>query len=62
MTPWRLAMGSLDAFTGLAVSVHLAPLNTLDAIVWEWARPQKFCGTSHGHYASLTSVGAVTRT
>ena len=46
MTPWRLAVGSLGAFTALAVSVHLGLLNTLDAIVREWARPHNVWGTS----------------
>ena len=46
MTPWRLAAGTLGAFTVLAVAVKLGLLKTPDAFVREWARPQNVWGTT----------------
>ena len=39
MTPWRLAVASIGAFTAPAISVHLGLLNALDATMGESARP-----------------------
>jgi membrane-associated phospholipid phosphatase len=38
-------LGSTGAFIALAVSVHLALLDTFDSVIREWARPQDVWGT-----------------
>jgi membrane-associated phospholipid phosphatase len=45
MTRWWIALGSVSAFTALAVSVHVGLLDELDSIVGEWARPHDVWGT-----------------
>lgn len=36
---WWIAIGSVGAFTALAVTVHFGLLNTFDSIIRDWARP-----------------------
>ena len=46
MMRWRIAVGSVGAFTALAVAVHLGLLTTFDSIVREWARPHDVWGSA----------------
>jgi membrane-associated phospholipid phosphatase len=41
---WWITLGSTGAFIALAVSVHLALLDTFDSVIREWARPQDVWG------------------
>ena len=41
---WWIAVGSVVAFTALAVIVDLGLLNTFDSIIREWARPDDVWG------------------
>jgi membrane-associated phospholipid phosphatase len=44
MKRWWIALGSAGAFSALSVPVHLGLLNTFDAVVGEWARPEDVWG------------------
>jgi membrane-associated phospholipid phosphatase len=46
MTRRWIAWGSVSAFTPLAISVHLGSLNTFDAIMRQWARPDDVWGAA----------------
>jgi membrane-associated phospholipid phosphatase len=46
MTRRWIAWGSVIAFTALAIPVHLGFLNTFDAIVRQWARPDDVWGVA----------------
>jgi membrane-associated phospholipid phosphatase len=46
MRRWWIALGSLAAFCALAVCVHLGLLQTFDATVRQWMRPDGAWGTT----------------
>jgi membrane-associated phospholipid phosphatase len=46
MTRRWIAWGTVGAFMALAISVHLGFLNTFDAIVRQWARPDDVWGAA----------------
>jgi membrane-associated phospholipid phosphatase len=46
MMRWSIAAGSAGAFAGLAIAVHVGLLNSFDATVRQWARPNDVWGTA----------------
>jgi membrane-associated phospholipid phosphatase len=46
MTRRWIAWGTVSAFMALAISVHLGFLNTFDAVVRQWARPDDVWGAA----------------